>query len=91
MIFPFATEIAHLQHRRAALPLPQIAHLIVKLLARHQKTEPSGGHLSRRQGTNQIAILQHADAVRYGHDLFQTVANEDDADPPLTQLAHHMQ
>lgn len=31
MIFPFAAEIAHLQHRRTALPLPQIAHLIVKL------------------------------------------------------------
>ena len=91
MIFPLAAEIAHLQHRRTALPLPQIAHLIVKLLARHQKTEPAGGYLCRRQGADQIAILQHADAVRYGHDLFQTVAYEDDADPPLTQLAHHMQ
>ncbi len=81
MIFPLRLEIAHLQHRRTALPLPQIAHLKVKL--RPVIRKPSRRVVTSAAGMvpTRLPSFQHADAVRYGHDLFQTVAYEDDADP----------
>ena len=58
-----------------------------QLGAHHQLGQLTGGHLGRQHGPHRGAAPDHGDLVGDGEDLVQLVADEDDRDALLLQLA----
>ena len=88
--FPATRQPPCLQHHRCSA-LVLCRDMLVKARACHQFGQAALGHPLGRIDTDQSAIAQHGDAVRYIQHLCQPVADEHHRHPARRQGAHHRQ